>query len=107
MSKMPVLAMFRRFGDLNALSLLLYQAELIKLQKEFEAQVSRDETSDKEDSRLLSKDWSRVSEDDKQWILMEKIRSKIEKYSKSLFLLLTRGLCDKMNNCLYSSDSRN
>jgi hypothetical protein len=86
MSKMPELAMFRRFGYLNALSLLLYQAELMELEEEFEAQVARDEGNEKESSRLLNRDWTRVSVNDKQWVLMEKIRSMVEKYSESILL---------------------
>lgn len=81
MSLMPRMGMFRRFGFLNALNLLFYQAELMKLEQTFIRQLESDEKSGDPRKRLFSKDWNAVSATDNQRTMVGEIRTLLEKYS--------------------------
>ena len=83
MSLMPRMGMFRRFGFLNALNLLFYQAELMKLEQAFIAQLESDEKSSNPCKRPFSKDWNAVSATDSQRTMIAEIRTLLEKYSMS------------------------
>ena len=82
MERSPTMGVFRRFGKLNALNLLFYQAELMKLETRFLNQLECDEKSEDPHLRELGRDWNAASATDVQQQLMVKIRGLLEKYSK-------------------------
>ena len=95
-AKIPDLEAFASFTDLNIKSLLYYQAELISLRKALhEAEYVDYRKSEDEDASLFAgnltflikaRDESIQKEKPppKQWIIIEKIRTTLEKYSKPL-----------------------
>ncbi len=84
MAVMPTMGMYRRFGVLNSLSLLFYQADLVKLERELLHQIQQDDTSADGNKRVFSKDWTAVSATDSQRKIVEQMRNVLEKYSKFL-----------------------
>jgi len=90
MAKNPHLAAFSRFGDLNVKSLLYYQSELTRLRMRLHKQeyIDASRTDDFESTFASRADFLIASKDSKQFKLMEKIRSVLKEYSKSLNLAL-------------------
>lgn len=84
MANIPAMGMYRRFGMLNALSLLFYQADLLKLETELKQQIRQDELSGNNDRRKVCRDWSAASATDSQRKLIEQARLLLEKYSECL-----------------------
>ena len=85
----PSLAIFRRFGRLNALNVLYYQAQLEALERKWERYADEDSNSDNYFRKMSSQDWETLIEstteeggDDRQWKTMLEIRDVLEKYSK-------------------------
>lgn len=91
MNLTPEMAIFRRFGELNALNLLYLQAELMDIEQQLkEAQIA-DHASSNEHKSLYSKNWWYLSAsaqdgDDEQLRLAEVAREKLEKYSEYSFI---------------------
>ena len=84
----PNLATFRRFGRLNSLNLLYYQAQLVHLEWRLDEQCEADTRADNHLRRLYSQDWdilrtSGATEggDCSQWQTVLAIREVLEKYS--------------------------
>lgn len=82
-------AIFRRFGALNAQNLLYLQAELTTLELEFRRIAQADAVSGHQDRTLYSRDWQTLSEsvnapggDDAQWTTFLRIREKLKEYSE-------------------------
>ncbi|KAF2470010.1 uncharacterized protein BDR25DRAFT_226673 [Lindgomyces ingoldianus] len=75
------LAIFRKFGDLNVLSLMSYQAELIELRDEFYS-ICKDDFKSGKDFALdfQSLFSSRASTNDFQYTKLMEIRAKIHEY---------------------------
>jgi hypothetical protein len=92
MGTFPEVAIYRRFGDLNALNLLYYQAELIHLEHMLRYRYGLDYQSSDSHRQQYSQDWSKlhsgVSEEtdsapcDQQWQVMLKIRVLLKEYSE-------------------------
>ena len=82
MNKMPRVGIYRRFGILNGLSILFYQAELMKLEKQLFQQISRTGMDTDSVGEALGKDWHDVPTTGPEKELMDKIRNILEKYSK-------------------------
>ena len=82
MSTFPKMGMFRRFGFLNALNLLFYQAELMKLEQDFIGQLESDSKSSDPRKREFNKNWNAVAGTDTQKSMIVEIRKLLEKYSK-------------------------
>ena len=87
----PDFAMFRRFGRLNALNLLYYQAELAQLELLLDKQVELDRNAESRVRKLYSQDWVLMSTaslheggDGTQWELMLAVRETLDKYRKYL-----------------------
>lgn len=86
----PEVAIFRRFGALNAQNLLFLQAEIAHLEREL--QVIREQEEKREDERglLAQRSWfelSQATEDGEycpQWAVIQDIRSKLSEYSKKI-----------------------
>lgn len=86
MEILPEIAIFRRFGALNARSLLYQQAELIHLEKLLRDIERRDNDSGVGSKPKYARCWYWLSQslddgDDEQWRLMKKIKRKLRKYS--------------------------
>lgn len=86
MNLYPEIAVFRRFGNLNALNLLYLQAELQDLEQSLHRLQVRDSNSPA-GAALHSVNWwylahSQDSENSEQWQLFQKIREKLKEYSK-------------------------
>ena len=85
MSEHKELGILRRFGELNMLTLLHLQAELMHLE---EAYSRLSETDEKSSSRAYrSRDWWSLTQLDcngnrEQWDLLLQIRETLDKYSK-------------------------
>lgn len=82
MTDKPTMAMYKRFGVLNALSLLFYQADLKKLELELLDQMKSDYHEQDPVKRRFNTDWSSVSATDAQRKIMNEIREIMERYSK-------------------------
>lgn len=88
MSQYPALAFVRRFRGLNARNLLYLQAELSVIEKELldcEARDAKATTTElksnySRDYRFLAE--SADKEDNKQWLLIQRMREKLKEYSK-------------------------
>jgi len=83
------LAIFRRFGAINAQNVLYLQAELVHLELQLREHAREDENSNHPKRTLFSLDWQRLSEssadsDDKQWKTILRIREVLKEYSKFL-----------------------
>lgn len=93
MGEMPEVAIFRRFGTLNAQSLLYMQAELVCLEKKLHRLQSKDAAAPGRRSRYAI-NWFWLSnsgdqgdgddDDDAQLELVKEIRAKLKEYSKFL-----------------------
>ena len=91
----PDFAIFRRFGRLNALNLLYFQAKLVQLEFQLEKQCEIDKTASNYVRKLYSQDWTILSSagnsqggDNTQWELMLAIRETLDKYRKFLCISL-------------------
>jgi hypothetical protein len=87
----PELAIFRRFGTLNAHNLLYLQAELVHLEHRLHQCVKSDAESGHIDRTIYDRDWQSLSESKlmpdgnaEQWETALKIRSTLKEYSKRL-----------------------
>jgi hypothetical protein len=87
----PEVAIFRRFGAMNAQNLLYLQAELIELECKLKMYAKEDANSKHPKRILYSRHWLSLSGsidnpeyDDKQWKIILTIREKLKKYSKSI-----------------------
>jgi hypothetical protein len=84
----PELAIYRRFGALNAQNLLYYQAQLIDLEEKLRRQQAQDDQNATGRKSMYAKTWYRLreSEDDgdtDQLDLVMKIRETLNEYSES------------------------
>jgi hypothetical protein len=84
----PQLAIFRRFGSLNALNLLYLQADLALFQNELEHQQGVDNRSGDPRKLEYATSWYRLSTsvengDDSQLQLAHKLQEKLDKYSNT------------------------
>lgn len=92
----PEMAIFRRFGALNAQNLLFLQAELAHLERELKKTREREERRDDHKGLLAQRSWfelSQASEDGEycpQWTIIQEIQSKLSDYSKKR--ISSRGL---------------
>jgi hypothetical protein len=85
----PEIAIFRRFGRLNAKNLLYLQAELIHLENRLQKCVDEDAASGHVDRTIYDRDWQTLSEsgaaapdgDPAQWNAILLIRKRLEEYS--------------------------
>jgi hypothetical protein len=84
----PEVAIFRRFGALNAQNLLFLQAEIAHLERELKNIRERDDRREDEKGLLAQRSWfelSQATEDGEycaQWAIIQDIRSKLSEYSK-------------------------
>jgi hypothetical protein len=90
MGASPEMAIFRRFGALNAQNLLYLQAELVHLEKKLREFEKRDSQSSEGMKSQYARDWfwlSRSENDgnDDQWQTVLAIREKLVEYSKQPF----------------------
>lgn len=87
MSLWPEVAIFRRFGALNAQNLLFLQAEIAHLEQELKIIREREEKWEDERGLLAQRSWfelSQATEDGEycpQWVVIQDIRSKLSEYS--------------------------
>jgi hypothetical protein len=84
---LPEIAIFRRFGALNAQNLLYYQAELTYLERKLKLQQSKDSQYGNGNERSYAVDWfwlenSKVQESAPQLDLILRIRKVLKEYSK-------------------------
>lgn len=86
----PEVAVFRRFGAMNAQNLLHLQAELTSLELKLKDYAKEDAKSGHPKRVLYSRHWQTLSNsinvsdhDDKQWSTMLTIRDRLKEYSKS------------------------
>ncbi|KAH7371655.1 hypothetical protein BKA66DRAFT_590642 [Pyrenochaeta sp. MPI-SDFR-AT-0127] len=80
----PEVAIYRRFGALNAQNLLYFQAELIDLEEKIREQQVQDHNNKKGGKSLYAKNWFRLSdsENDGDTEQLDLIQSMILKYPK-------------------------
>jgi hypothetical protein len=87
MGRYPETAIFRRFGALNAITLLSLQAELIDLQVQFRDICAEDDRigdpNEQEFSTYFRK--LRESDDSLQYEMLKTIRAKLHEYSMCLY----------------------
>ena len=91
MGAYPEVAIFRRFGALNAQNLLYLQAKLVALENDLRACAFEDARSDNPDRATYSTDWYTLSQSKdenggpegsgKQWRVVLRIREKLKEYS--------------------------
>ena len=87
MGALPDVAIFRRFGTLNAQNLLFLQAELSHLERELEVIREREASSEDEEKQMALRSWWSLStssegdEDNDQWQVIQDIRKKLVEYS--------------------------
>ncbi len=85
----PEVAIFRRYGALNAQNLLFLQAEIAHLERELKGIREREEKREDERGLLAQRSWfelSQATEDGEycpQWAVIQEIRSKLSEYSKT------------------------
>lgn len=90
MGRCPQLAIFRRFGALNLQNLLFLQAELTHLEVELNLVISTDNQHPDPARALFSQYWlalSNAANNDPeqpplQFVMMQKINTKLQQYSK-------------------------
>jgi len=85
----PELAIFRRFGNLNALNLLYLQAELIHLEKKLRSLEIVDSETQLGSSSSYARDWywlnnSAFEDNSDQIQIIHEIRTKLKEYSQFL-----------------------
>ena len=101
MASWPDVAIFRRFGALNAQNLLFLQAEICHLERELEVIRNRDILNNDEKGNLAQRNWFELSNktDDgepcEQWLVIQDIRDKLKEYNKCL--LEYKDLCALQN----------
>jgi len=89
MAKWPDVAIFRRFGPLNAQNLLFLQAEISHLERELEVCRERDIFSNNEKGQRIQRSWFELSQESEegdpnpQWLVIQDIREKLKEYSKN------------------------
>ena len=88
----PEMAIFRRFGTLNAQMLLYMQSELIHLEEELRELELEDSRSGQSYKSKYSRDCfflynSTTEGDDRQLKLVLKIKAKLKEYSKHMVAL--------------------
>jgi uncharacterized Tic20 family protein len=88
-SRHPELGIYRRFGALNAQSLLYLQAEIHELEADLRAYAAEDATQPKDTARSkYARSWHKLayshSEDRRQWQTMLEIREKLKEYNDLL-----------------------
>lgn len=88
-SSHPELAIFRRFGTLNAQNLLYLQAELVHLENRLKECLKADASSGQIDRTMYDRDWQSLSEstfapdgNPEQWATALQIRKTLKEYSK-------------------------
>ena len=92
MGMVPEMAIFRRFGTLNAQMLLYMQSELIHLEEELRELELEDSQSEQPYKSKYSRDCfflynPMTKGDDKQLTLVLKIKAKLKEYSKNMVAL--------------------
>ena len=90
MGAYPEVAIFRRFGALNAQNLLYLQAELASLEKDLWACAAEDNASNDPDRAVHSTDWYTLSQSvtggsekegsGRQWQTVLEVRKKLKEY---------------------------
>lgn len=89
MASWPDVAIFRRFGALNAQNLLFLQAEIQHLERELAIMRRDDDLSRDEKGMHVQRNWFELSQDTEdgdahpQWIVIQDIREKLKEYSKT------------------------
>lgn len=85
----PEVAVFRRFGSLNAQNILYLQAELTSLELKLKKIVETNFASGHQDRTIYDRDWQTLSDsaqaadgNPEQWLTILKIREKLKEYSK-------------------------
>ena len=89
MASWPDVAIFRRFGALNAQNLLFLQAEITHLEREL--QVIRESSALNNDEKGIhgERNWFELSQESEdgqphpQWAVIQDIRDRLKEYSKS------------------------
>lgn len=85
----PEVAIYRRFGSLNALNLLYYQAELTYLERQLQEQQRRDDTDRTGSGAGYARNWYWLKHskadggDGHQFALVMQIRELLKQYSES------------------------
>lgn len=87
MSLIPEIAIFRRFGALNAQNLLYLQAELQDMEQSLRDLQVRDNQSTGETSWYSTNWWylahaAERNTNPEQWVLVQEIRKKLDEYSR-------------------------
>ncbi|KAL9032127.1 MAG: hypothetical protein Q9180_006684 [Flavoplaca navasiana] len=84
----PALAIFRRYGSLNAQNLLYMQAEINELQRELQEIALEDRVSGHEEKERYSREWWRLARaqgaNSLQWKKCLEIRQKLNDYNSAL-----------------------
>ncbi|KAK8166042.1 hypothetical protein BC567DRAFT_232580 [Phyllosticta citribraziliensis] len=89
MSRVPEMAMFRRFGTLNLQNILYLQAEILELEETLQNLQIR-ESQGSEEQKKYAKTWWYLRHANKrggtgeQWNLVEIIRTKLYEYNQAL-----------------------
>ena len=96
----PEVAIFKRFGRLNAENLLFLQAELLLLEQELKEIIAEDLRSENEQVRLYARSfwamehYSQHGGDSLQWLKRIEIKKKLKEYSTlSTILVIALNLC--------------
>jgi hypothetical protein len=84
---LPEVAIFRRFGALNAQNLLYYQAEITYLERKLKAQQLQDNNQGNDQEKLYAIDWFWLEKSQEQGSapqlkLVLKIRKLLREYSE-------------------------
>ena len=88
MASWPDVAIFRRFGALNAQNLLFLQAEITHLERELEIIRKNNELNNDEKGLHGDRNWFELSQESEdgelhpQWVVIQDIREKLKEYSK-------------------------
>jgi hypothetical protein len=109
----PEVAIYRRFGALNALNVLYLQAELEDLEEKLRAQQAKDDSDPMGKKSLYAKTWFRLKDsafdgDTEQLHLVMKIRETLKEYSKQvlnareIFTYSLKQIMPLSNNLQYS-----
>ena len=88
MASWPDVAIFRRFGALNAQNLLFLQAEITHLERELEVIRRQNELNNDEKGLHGDRNWFELSQESEdgephpQWVVIQDIREKLKEYSR-------------------------
>lgn len=92
MGSNPALAIFRRYGTLNAQNILYMQAELDQLERELQGIALEDRHSGHAEKERYSREWWRLARaqggDSLQWNKCLEVRAKLNEYSAFLPIML-------------------